>query len=156
MGFLRDWEGRIAAAALAIVFAAVTWGVLARYVSPRPAVWANELATIGFAWIVFIGAAAGARERLHIGVDLATARLPPAAQRRIAVGVSLFLAVALGYIAWLAVQIGLKSISRPTPVMRLPSSIVHVAVVLGFASIALGCLRDAFRMMRGQMTGDRP
>lgn len=150
MAFLRDWEGKVAAAALAIVFAAVSWGVLARYVSPRPAVWANELATIGFAWLVFIGAAAGARERLHIGVDLVTARLPLAMQRRIAAGVALFLALALGYIAWLAVQIGLKSLDRPTPVMRLPSSIVHVAVALGFGSMALGCLRDAIRLIRGQ------
>lgn len=150
MAFLRDWEGKVAAAALAIVFAAVSWGVLARYVSPRPAVWANELATIGFAWLVFIGAAAGARERLHIGVDLVTARLPLAMQRRIAVGMALFLALALGYVAWLAVQIGLKSLDRPTPVMRLPSSIVHVAVALGFGSMALGCLRDAIRLIRGQ------
>lgn len=109
-----------------------------------------ELATIGFAWLVFIGAAAGARERLHIGVDLVTARLPLAMQRRIAAGVALFLALALGYIAWLAVQIGLKSLDRPTPVMRLPSSIVHVAVALGFGSMALGCLRDAIRLIRGQ------
>lgn len=150
MAFLRDWEGKVAAAALAIVFAAVSWGVLARYVSPRPAVWANELATIGFAWLVFIGAAAGARERLHIGVDLVTARLPLAMQRRIAAGMALFLALALGYVAWLAVQIGLKSLDRPTPVMRLPSSIVHVAVALGFGSMALGCLRDAIRLIRGQ------
>ncbi|RCW87030.1 TRAP transporter small permease [Paracoccus lutimaris] len=150
MRALRNWEDHVAAAALAVVFVAVSWGVMARYVSPRPAVWSGELATLGFAWIVFVGAAAGARQHLHIGVDLVTARLPQAAQRWIAIGVSLFLAVALAYIAWLAVQIGIKSYNRPTPVMRLPSSIVHVAVFVGFTSIAVGCLRDAIRMLKGQ------
>ncbi len=150
MRMLRNWEDNVAAAALAVVFVAVSWGVLARYVSPRPAVWSGELATIGFAWIVFVGAAAGARQHLHIGVDLVTARLPLVVQRWIAIVVSLFLAAALAYIAWLAVRIGIASWDRPTPVMRLPSSIVHAAVFVGFASIAMGCLRDAIRLMRGE------
>lgn len=150
MRMLRNWEDNVAAAALAVVFVAVSWGVLARYVSPRPAVWSGELATIGFAWIVFVGAAAGARQHLHIGVDLVTARLPLEVQRWIAIVVSLFLAAALTYIAWLAVRIGIASWDRPTPVMRLPSSIVHAAVFAGFASIAVGCLRDAIRLMRGE------
>lgn len=146
---LKNWESTIAATALAIVFLAVSWGVMARYVSPRPAVWSNEVATLGFAWVVFVGAAAGARQNLHIGVDMVTARLPVTVQKWIAVAVSLFLALALAYVAWLAIQIGIKSFNRPTPVLRLPSSIVHVAVFIGFASMAFGCLRDAIRLMRG-------
>lgn len=148
MKALRNWEDNVAALALAVVFVAVSWGVLARYVSPRPAVWSGEVATLGFAWIVLVGAAAGARHKLHIGVDLVTARLPQAAQRGIAIGVSLFLAVALAYIAWLAIQIGIKSYARPTPVLRLPSSITHAAVFVGFASMAVGSLRDAIHLLK--------
>lgn len=149
MNALKNWEDHVAAFALAVVFLAVSWGVLARYVAPRPAVWSNEVATIGFAWIVFVGAAAGARRKLHIGVDLVTGRLPEGVQRLIAIAVSLFLAAALAYIAWLAVKIGIKSYVRPTPVLRLPSSIIHAAVFMGFASISIGCLRDALAMIRG-------
>jgi TRAP-type mannitol/chloroaromatic compound transport system permease small subunit len=71
MRMFRNWEDNVAAAALAVVFLAVSWGVLARYVAPRPAVWSGEVASLGFAWIVFVGAAAGARQHLHIGVDYA-------------------------------------------------------------------------------------
>ncbi|MFV0385090.1 TRAP transporter small permease [Paracoccus sp. (in: a-proteobacteria)] len=109
MRALKNWEENVAAAALAVVFLAVSWGVMARYVAPRPAVWSNEVATIGFAWIVFVGAAAGARRNLHIGVDLVTARLPEHVQRWISIAVALFLALALAYVAWLAVRIGIKS-----------------------------------------------
>lgn len=149
MRVFRNWEDNVAALALAVVFLAVSWGVLARYVSPRPAVWSGEVATLGFAWIVFVGAAAGARQHLHIGVDLVTARLPQAAQRWIAIAVSLFLTVALAYIAWLAIRIGIHSFSRPTPVLRLPSSITHAAVFIGFASMAVGSLRDAMNLLKG-------
>lgn len=148
--FSRDWERAIAGAALAVVCVAVTWGVVARYVAPRPAAWTNELATIGFAWVVFPGAAAGMKRGLHIGVDLVTALLPPSMQRLIAIAVSLFLALALAYVAWLAIQLGIKSWSRPTPVMRLPSSVVHAAAVLGFASMAVQSLLKALDIVRDE------
>ena len=51
------WEEAVAGLALAVVFLSVVWGVIARYIAPQPAVWSNELATIGFAWLVFLGAA---------------------------------------------------------------------------------------------------
>ena len=146
-GQLRNWEETIAGLALAVVFVSVSWGVVARYVAPQPAVWSNELATIGFAWVVFLGAAAGARRRLHIGVDLVTARLPAAMQHWIAVAVGIFLALALAYIAWLALRIGIDSLDRPTPVLRLPISVVHAAVVIGFASMAVSALREVGRLL---------
>lgn len=149
-GALRDWEATLAALALGVVFLAVTWGVIARYVSPRPATWSGEVASLGFAWVVFLGAAAGARRGLHVGVDSVTSRLPAGAQRVVAVLVGLILALALAYMALLAARLGWQSRGRPTPVLRLPASIVHVAVVLGFGSMALGAAADAIRNLTGR------
>jgi len=145
---LHDWEETIAALALAVVFLAVTWGVIARYLSPQPATWSGEVASLGFAWVVFLGAAAGARRRLHVGVDVVTARLPAAVQRVIAGLVSLLLAGVLGYMAWLAGVLGWQSMNRPTPVLRLPASIVHVAVIMGFGSMAVGAALEGLRTVR--------
>ena len=143
---LRDWEATIAGLALVIVFGAVVWGVIARYIAPQPANWSNEVATLGFAWIVFVGAAAGARRGLHIGVDLITAQLPERIQRIIAICMTVFLAVALAYVTWLALDLGMQSYSRPTPVLRLPSAIVHVAAVIGFGSMAVTSLARAWTL----------
>lgn len=145
---MRNWEEAIAGIALAVVFLSVVWGVIARYIAPQPAAWSNELATLCFAWLVFLGTAAGAKKRLHIGVDLITARLPQSVQRLLSILVSLFLAVALAYVVWLAVKLGQRSLDRPTPVMRLPSTIVHVAVVIGFGSMVLGYLLQAWHLVR--------
>lgn len=144
------WEEALAGLALAIVFLSVVWGVIARYVAPQPAVWSNELATIGFAWLVFLGAAAGAKRGLHVGVDLVTAPLPRTVRRWLAAGVDLFLAVALAYIVFLAVKIGLASLDRPTPVLRLPTTMIHAAVAIGFASIALGSAARAVHLIAGR------
>lgn len=147
----KNWEESIAGLALGMVFLAVVWGVIARYVSPRPAAWSNELAKIGFAWIVFVGAAAGARKRLHIGVDLVTGLLPETMQRWLAALMALFLTVVLGYMAWLALRLGIDSYSRPTAVLRLPSTVIYAAGVLGFGSMAAGSLIDTTRGFGGRV-----
>lgn len=143
------WEEIIAALALAVVFLSVVWGVIARYIAPQPATWSNELATIGFAWLVFLGAAAAGKRHLHVGVDLVTARLPPSLQRILAILVGVFLALALAYVAWLAIRIGYGSLRRPTPVLRLPLTVVHAAVAAGFASLALQSVAEVIRLIRG-------
>ena len=144
------WEEAVAGLALAVVFLSVVWGVIARYIAPQPAVWSNELATIGFAWLVFLGAAAGAKRGLHVGVDLVTARLPKKVQRWLAAGVNMFLALALAYIVFLSIKIGLASLDRPTPVLRLPTTVIHAAVAIGFASIAAGSALKAIRLIAGR------
>lgn len=144
------WEEAVAGLALAVVFLSVVWGVIARYIAPQPAVWSNELATIGFAWLVFLGAAAGAKRGLHVGVDLVTARLPKKVQRWLAASVNMFLALALTYIVFLSIKIGLASLDRPTPVLRLPTTVIHAAVAIGFASIAAGSALRAIRLIAGR------
>lgn len=138
----QPWEEWVAAFALMVVFASVVWGVIARYVAPQPATWSNELATIGFAWVVFLGAAAAAKKHLHLGVDLVTARMAPSVRARIAQGVSLFLSIGLFYMAYLATKIGIESWSRPTPVLRIPVSVTQLAAGLGFASMGVTYMRD--------------
>ena len=48
----------IAALAMIVTVLAVTWGVITRYVTAQPAVWASEVAAIAFAWLTFFGASA--------------------------------------------------------------------------------------------------
>jgi Tripartite ATP-independent periplasmic transporters, DctQ component len=58
-------EEFISGLALVAVILAVGWGVLSRYVSRQPAPWANEVATLAFAWLIFIGAAACFKYGMH-------------------------------------------------------------------------------------------
>jgi len=153
-GWLARWDEALAGLALAVVVGAVVWGVFARYIAPQPAVWASEVAAIGFAWVTFIGAAAAARRGLHVGIDALTALLPKQLQNGLAVVVSLFLALGLGYMAWLAWNIGMDARSRPTPVLRLPHTIVYLAPTIGLAAMAAGAALDALRGVRALLRGE--
>jgi TRAP-type C4-dicarboxylate transport system permease small subunit len=152
-GWLIRWDEAVAGLALAVVFGAVVWGVFARYVAPQPATWAGEVAAIGFAWVTFIGAAAAARRRLHVGIDLVTARLPQGLRAGLAVAVGLAMAAGLAYAAWLAWTIGMEARSRPTPVLRLPHTIVYLAPTVGLAAMAMGAAIDALRGLRRLLHG---
>ena len=79
-GFLRRLreapiEDAIAGTALVVVVGSVLWGVFTRYLLTQPAPWSYEVATIGFAWLVFFAAAAGVRA--PGGVEKAASPSPP-------------------------------------------------------------------------------
>ncbi len=144
-GWLARWDEAVAGTALAVVFGAVGWGVVTRYVFPQPAFWTGEVAALGFAWVVFIGAAAAARRRLHVGVDLLSAALPARVRDALARLVSLVVAAILGYVAWLAGQAAAEAWVRPTAVLRLPYGLFYIAPCVGLTAMAFGALVDAVR-----------
>ena len=138
-------EEVIACSALLVVVAAVCWGVLTRYITAQPAPWAGEVAGMGFAWLVFLGAAAGYKRGLHVSIDILTQFLPRPLERALAVLVQLAILAFAGYVAWLGVGFTIRNLANPSPVLRIPQSIIYLAVTLGFLSIAL---RQAWRLGR--------
>ena len=138
-------EEVIACSALLVVVAAVCWGVLTRYITAQPAPWAGEVAGMGFAWLVFLGAAAGYKRGLHVSIDILTQFLPRPLERALAVLVQLAILAFAGYVAWLGVGFTIGNLANPSPVLRIPQSIIYLAVTLGFLSIAL---RQAWRLGR--------
>lgn len=126
-------EELVAGGALLLVIAAVTWGVLSRYVSRAPAPWANEVAVLAFAWLIFIGAAACFKHGIHPSIDMLVTRLPVPLAR---VARLLAHALTMGFCAlmvWLGVVFSVEAWTDPTPVLRLPMTIVYGPVTLGFA-----------------------
>ena len=66
----------IAVFALLVTVGSVGWGVVTRYVTAQPAVWASEVAAIAFAWLTFFGASACFRHNAHPSIDMLVQRLP--------------------------------------------------------------------------------
>ncbi|HET6467634.1 MAG TPA: TRAP transporter small permease [Geminicoccaceae bacterium] len=134
---LANLEEAVAGAALVIVVLAVCWGVLSRYVTAQPAPWEGEIAGIGFAWVVVLGAAAGFKRGLHVSIDLLVRRLPDALRVPLAWIVDLLVLAFVAYVTWLAVHFTMNNWTNPTPVLRLPFSVTYAALALGFLSITL-------------------
>ncbi len=132
---LCNWELTLAAIALLVVIASVSFGVVSRYVTQTSATWAVELASLSFTWVVFLGAAAAFRRNMHVSVDLVVRLLPKRWSAAVSWAMDLLLLVFLPYALYLAISIAIDSIDRPSPVLRISFLYVYGAVVLSFASI---------------------
>jgi TRAP-type C4-dicarboxylate transport system permease small subunit len=144
-GLLSSFESLeqiVMSVALVILFGALSWGVVSRYVVPTPATWVEEVTSISFAWLVFVGAAEVHRRKQHVSVDLLTNLLPPVIQRGLALAVEAFVVAYCFYIAYLGFQQTIATHSSTTSMLRIPVSVSYAGFTLGVFLMGLrGLLR---------------
>jgi len=69
---LKNFE-EIAAGSFLVLMSAATFGnVILRYVFNSPTQWAEEFSRYAYIWVVFLGAAACSKRKLHIVIDAVT------------------------------------------------------------------------------------
>lgn len=138
----------VAAAALLVVVGSVSWGVLTRYILPQPATWTTELSGIAFAWVVFFGAAAAMREGAHIGIPLLVDLLPPAVRKGIMLFSGTLIVAFLAYSTFLASDLAVDAMNRPSPVLRIPFGYVYAGVAVALALLAVRALVLLWKIAR--------
>lgn len=85
----RVWRAydRVLEAVVVVMMAAIVIimgaQVVARYVFGHPFVWAEEISTYLFIWIVFLGSGLAFQRRAHIALDYFVRRLPFGVFRRL-------------------------------------------------------------------------
>lgn len=142
-------EEVIAGAALVVVVAATCWGVLTRYITEQPAAWAGEVAGIAFAWLVFVGAAAGLKHGAHMSIDMLEVRLPAGLRRVVVLAADgIVLAFLLTLLA-LSVEFSVNAWGDPTSVLRLPRTVTYASVVVGSLCMLVRHVLAAWRRCRG-------
>jgi C4-dicarboxylate transporter DctQ subunit len=113
----------------AIVFV----NVISRYVFNDPIPGADELATLCFTWAVFVGAAAGVRQRLHIGIEFMVAWLPPRGRAAVGLLVVLLMALFSALVGIYGAKLMLSGNFKLTPVLQWPYTWVYLAIPVGAA-----------------------
>jgi len=76
----------VATGAMTVV---VLLGVLFRYVLQSPLSWSEEVARYLMIWAASLAISIGIMRREHLGISFATSRIPPSAQKYVAVLVNL-------------------------------------------------------------------
>jgi len=94
-GWLRRRAENVAAAMLAVMFAAFIIQIVFRYFFNLPTGWTSELTVVMWLWLVLWGAAFALREDEEIRFDLISGAVGPRA--RIAMGIVTALAVVIFY-----------------------------------------------------------
>ena len=152
------WLARLEEGLIAVLLAVMTMvtfvQVIARYVFNYSFVWALELVSILFAWLIFIGMSYGVREGSHIGMDAVVRLLGPRLGRALTILATL-LCIAysciLFYGSWRYIttiyQIGNYAQDLPVPVW-----IPRLALPIGFGLLTIRFIEVLYRAVRGEET----
>lgn len=132
---LRRADEAIGVLCACAIVLSITWGVVTRYLFPQPASWTFELAVIAFGWLVFFGAAACIRWRMHADVDALVAMFPPALRRGIFIFNWWLLAVLFATLAAMFVWQAVIAHSIRVVVIDIPRSVVYGP--MAFASLLM-------------------
>ena len=143
-------EEVIAGAALVVIVTATCWGVLTRYVTEQPAAWAGEVAGIAFAWLVFVGAAAGLKYGAHMSIDMLVVRLPGGLRRVVVLAADAIVLAFLATLLALSVEFSINAWSDPTSVLRLPRTVTYASVVVGSFCMLVRYIGAAWRRCQGR------
>lgn len=148
LGTIETVEQGIALLGLVVLTAAIVWGVLSRYVVTTPAAWVEEVSSIAFAWLIFVGAAEVHRRRQQISVDIVTSLLPPAMRSALAVLVEVGVLGFCLFAAFLGAEQALASWDSYTSILRLPLWINFLGLTVGFLLMAYRSIRYLLGLYR--------
>jgi TRAP-type C4-dicarboxylate transport system permease small subunit len=126
-------EELIGGIAFVAMTAIVVVNVVSRYVFNDPIPGADELATLCFTWAVFVGAAAGVRQRLHIGIEFIVNWFPPRGRAALGLLVVLLMAVFAAILGVYGTKLMLTGYLKRTPVLQWEYTWIYLAIPVGAA-----------------------
>jgi len=121
--------------------------VAGRLVGSVPA-WTEEAIRFLFIWASCIGAAIGIKEHIHIGIDVVVNLCPFHVRKVIGVLVQVLLIAFDLFIIKYGFAMVAKTMTQPSPALRLPMSYVYLAVpVMGILGIFYSAI-ETIRIIR--------
>lgn len=142
-----NWFLALLMAAMVIVIAAQVWY---RFVLNDPLSWSEELGRYLFVWISFMGAAAGVRYQVHLGIDVLDKLLSPKAYRYVVVAVNLIIQVFLLTIIYWGFKILDIIKFQTSPSMNISMVYPYLAVPVGSIFMFINSVRISVANFRGQ------
>ena len=131
----------------------ITFGqVIARYVFDYSFVWALELVTFLFAWLIFLGMSYGVRVGSHIGVDALVKALGPRSARIVGAIATLLCIVysLIGLVGGYRYVSTMHMIGTLAQDLPIPVWIPQLVLPLGFGLLALRFAEVFYRIVTGR------
>jgi TRAP-type C4-dicarboxylate transport system permease small subunit len=156
---MRSLLDRIVGGLLALILGGMTILVFAsvtlRYVFNNPVTWSEELASLLFAWVTFVGAYVGFRSRSHISIDTLVIFLPPAVRHRVARFVDVCVLLLLALFLWEGTSLTLTTWSLEFPALEISRGYLYLAIPVGAVLMAFGML-ESWQKPKGTGQQERP
>ncbi len=155
MQVVLDWMDRVLNWILALLMAAIVAVIAAqvwyRYVLDAPLSWSAELGRYLFVWISFLGAAAGVRYQVHLGIDLLPKLLPETGCRLVIVVGNLIVQMFLLVIIFWGFKLLRIVYLESSPAMNISMLYPYLAVPVGSIFMFINSLRISFAAVTGHV-----
>lgn len=146
-------EEQLSAALLVVMTVITIYGAIARYAFGSPIAFANELALTLSLWVVFLGAAAATRLRLHVGLDFLVTWLPKRYRAAVDVAVYAILLVIVGFLTYLSAELVIHSRTQLF-VLEVSKRWMLASMPIGLFLITIHLARHVVTAAVGWRTGD--
>jgi len=131
--FFQNFEVIFSSGFLIVTTVLVMLNVILRYFFNLGLFWTEEVATGCFVWSVFLGAAAGYKIKMHVGVDMLVNMCRPTTKKIITIIVDCILLLINGYVTYIAVIYLSLSYKKPTPVLNISTGYISSSILVSFA-----------------------
>ncbi|MFO7712949.1 TRAP transporter small permease [Desulfosarcina sp.] len=133
-----NWFLALLMAGMVVIISAQVWY---RFILNDPLSWSEEAGRYLFVWISFLGAAAGVRYQVHLGIDLMDKLLPPEVYRWVIVLVNLIIQIFLVMIIYWGFKILGIIQFQESPSMHISMRYPYMAVPVGGIFMLINSLR---------------
>jgi C4-dicarboxylate transporter DctQ subunit len=152
LGRFEEW---FIAAILAVMTTITFTQVIARYIFNYSFVWALELVTYLFAWLIFLGMAYGVRVGTHIGVDALVKTLKPG-RARVAGALAALCCIAYSVIGLIGGSVYVKKmydVGIMAQDLPIEQWIPRLVLPFGFALLLIRFSELFYRIVTGRERG---
>ncbi len=129
--------------------------VFCRYILGFSLFWSDELATVLFAWVTFLGAGSAMRRRELVGVDFITKTLPGRLRNLVAAAQQLLIVAFLAIVLVYGVELMRGSAEVESPTLQISMAWPYLSVVVGAAVMILHALVALARSVEAALHAGR-
>lgn len=127
----------IAAVSLTVAITITVVNAFTRYLLKYTFAGSDEIVCIAFAWMVFPGAAAAFRRKMHYGIDLLVNALPVKLQTGINLLVKIAITVILACVTWLSILLVGNVGSKIMTATRISYRVLDSSLIVGFGLMTI-------------------
>lgn len=154
LGWLLHWPIRVCEFLVTVVglFLAATLpvAVLARYAFNFGFGWVDELCSLLLAWSMFLAAAVGFHEKIHIGMDILVDKLSAGAQRLLFVIIHLGTGAFFAVVGYYGIRVAAADMTTALATVPLPRGAFTSVIPVACALIVISCLNGALKALQGR------
>ena len=125
--------------------------VFFRYVFQSPVTWSEEAARYLMIWSTLLGISIATRQKAHLGIDIFVSMAPKTLQHVLEIFSWTMLIIMYLFLVWTSILFIMNAVKtgNVTPMLRIPFSIVYLALPIGFGLSAIRGLQVLIDIIKG-------